>query len=388
MPSWIWINPQDRTAARRKEQLLERIDQWWDAFRARAADLDDLFSGRAKWDVAAWMHSHLQAIDERLMWEFGPSPVGHQLVITPESHKPLRPLVATVLERAPRLGGWAFSPYRVPESEDLARQMVEARTGAPLPDRLTARASVGEQNRIDLVVESPAFPKSGKRQALHQAFVAVESLLGEEALDKWVGVVEVERSRPGRSSLPPARLKPTVDALIGSLRDQLPAAPLLAAELPDTGAVLKGQPDEHDDYPAKADLLVASTMQPKILAAALQDPAFYSERFSRHGERFAYVKIDGRDGPGKFADRSEMEDALDPVLRQAGAGCVFGGGTGLRYSYIDLALTDVPRAIAAIRPVLQDGGLSRRTWLQFADCEWRDEWLGLWDDTPPPPTDD
>jgi hypothetical protein len=151
--------------------------------------------------------------------------------------------------------------------------------------------------------------------------------------------------------------------------------------------VVKGQPDEQDDYPAKADLLVASTMQPKVLAAALQDPAFYSERFSRHGERFAYLKIDGRDGPGKFADRSEMEDALDAALRPAGAGCVFGGGTGLRYSYIDLALKDVARAAAALRPVLQGGEISRRSWLLFADCEWRDEWLGVWDDTPPPPMD-
>ncbi len=38
----------------------------------------------AGWDLPAWMHKHLQAIDSRLMWEFGPSAdgAGHQLVIT------------------------------------------------------------------------------------------------------------------------------------------------------------------------------------------------------------------------------------------------------------------------------------------------------------------
>ncbi len=50
----------------------------------------------------------------------------------------------------------------------------------------------------------------------------------------------------------------------------------------------------------------------------------------------------------KFADKSEIEDALDAVLRPQKFGCHIGGGTGLRYSYIDLALTDVNRGVDAI----------------------------------------
>ena len=62
-----------------------------------------------------WMHRQLGAVDERIMWEFGPSEGGHRLVLTPEVHRNLRPMVETMLERAPRLPGWSYAPYRPPE---------------------------------------------------------------------------------------------------------------------------------------------------------------------------------------------------------------------------------------------------------------------------------
>ncbi len=385
--SWLFINAQDKAAVRRREEALAKMDAWWEAFRGKADDLDALFHGRKEWNLPAWMNRHLQAIDERLMWEFGPNHAkgGHQLVITPESHKELRPLVQTLLERAPKIAGWSFSPYRVAEETDIARQIVEARTGTALPERFSVRASAGEMNRIDLVVESPAFPKSGKQQALHQSFVAVETMLGEETLDKWIGTIDVERSRPGRYSLPPDRLKPTVEALIGSFRDQLPPQPLHAEPPPEQGSVIKLQPEKQPDYAGKEDMLVASTMQPQILLASLNDVTFYSERFSRHGERFAYLKIDGSEGAGKFADRTAIEEAIDSALRPNAAGCVLGGGTGLRYSYIDLAINNVEDTAKRLREVLREGQISTRSWLLFCDCEWRNEWIGFWDETPAPP---
>ena len=72
-------------------------------------------------------------------------------------------------------------------------------------------------------------------------------------------------------------------------------------------------------------------------------------------------------------------------LRPARAGCVIGGGTGLRYSYIDLALTDVRRGSDLVRQRLRAGNVPKRSWLLFHDCEWAREWVGVWDDTPRPP---
>jgi hypothetical protein len=66
-------------------------------------------------------------------------------------------------------------------------------------------------------------------------------------------------------------------------------------------------------------------------------------------------------------------------------GCVTGGGTGLRYSYVDLALVDLKAGLALAREVLQDGRAPLRSWFLFFDAELQVEWLGVYDDTPAPP---
>jgi len=99
MPSWKFLNPRDRDAAALRREMETKIDAWWHAFKTKASDMDALFRGRQEWDLAEWMHRQLGAVDERIMWEFGPSDGGHRLVLTPEVHRNLRPMVETMLER-------------------------------------------------------------------------------------------------------------------------------------------------------------------------------------------------------------------------------------------------------------------------------------------------
>jgi len=64
---------------------------------------------------------------------------------------------------------------------------------------------------------------------------------------------------------------------------------------------------------------------------------------------------------------------------------VVGGGTGLRYSYVDLALTDATKGIQQLVRVIRDGKITKRTWILFFDAIYEYEWVGIWNDTPPPP---
>lgn len=97
--------------------------------------------------------------------------------------------------------------------------------------------------------------------------------------------------------------------------------------------------------------------------------------------------MDGSKGltPEGFADKAEIEDSLDQALRRENLGAVVGGGTGRRYSYVDLALVDVPRAIPVVRTALQSGKMPKRTWLQFFDSELAREWVGISADSPERP---
>lgn len=410
---WLYFDPNNQTEAAYHAATLEKIDRWWSHFTAKAADLDAHFSRNTPGDIPAWMESTLQSIAPEIMWEFGPAVhcKGHRLVITPEGRHDLRPLVDSILDRAPQLEGWEFYPYRLPESVEGAQQMVEARTQGNLQP-FKARAAIGEHNRIDVTLYSPTCTEPDEPQASKIAFVALETLLGEEWLDQWLGCISVLPLPASKKSffgwraapqpdhlLPLDRLHPTFAALIDSIQSQLPERPWCEYEpRKDDSVGPDGQPimwslfklepaQDEPAYQGTSDLFTAVTFNVPLWTASHRGPAFYSKRFSKHGETFCYLKIDGLDGleGTTFDDRASIEDALDTAPAAQNLGCTIGGGSGLMYSYIDLALTDLPRAIAVIRAVLQQGHIGPRTWLLFCDDHLSQEWVGMYDHSPAPP---
>lgn len=70
-----------------------------------------------------------------------------------------------------------------------------------------------------------------------------------------------------------------------------------------------------------------------------------------------------------------------PRTSAGGARC----GAGLLYSYVDLALLRPDEATPRIRHEFRGGRMKRRAWILFFDDEYADGWVGIWDDTPPPP---
>ena len=107
------------------------IHRWWKAFAAKAADIDAMFSQGAAFDLVAFMHEHLGAVDPRLMWEFGPAVAGgrHRLVLTPETDRHMRPLTDAILAAAPSGTGFEFYSGRLAEPMDHAMATVQGRTG-------------------------------------------------------------------------------------------------------------------------------------------------------------------------------------------------------------------------------------------------------------------
>jgi hypothetical protein len=393
---WRFADPNNQAEAESRREVISQIESWWDAFAGKTEALSGLFSRKARWDLPAWMEANLQVIHPSLMWEFGPAvrERGHRLVITPESAHHLRPLVGAILDRAPKIAGWEFYPFRLPESEEHALATVRGRADYDAGD-FKVHVAAGEHQRIDLCFQSPEVSGPDDQDALNAAFVAAETLLGEELLDGWVGAVDVESAEDGhgagsaRRPRPVSldRLRETVVAVMNAMRDQLPDRPLYRRLEGAEWRLWKLDPGESADPFEQQDLFVARSVDPGVWLAAHSGHLFFSERFSRHGEMFCYLKIDGALGleGTNFDDKSAIEDALDQVLVPAGLGCVMGGGTGTRYSYVDLALLNLDEAVRAIRSVLQEGRLSRNAWIQFFDSNLGAEWIGVHDDSPAPP---
>jgi hypothetical protein len=382
---WRFPHLSEREA---RESVLGHIDAWWRTFAAAATRLDDFFKRREAWDLAGWMRAHLGVVDERIMWEFGPGTRdadGHRLILTPEGERHLRPLVDAILARAPALPGWEFHGHRLAERLPTALQTVAERTSVDLTS-WTARAGVSDEGLVDVVFAPPEpGPASLERRAA--ALLLVESLLGEDLMDVWIGTVDVEDHRSAGASL--ASLAADIHELVETLRARVPELPYCGRAGDASWTLLRLAPKTNGavDYPGQQDMLVAKTVDFTLWRAQHGGRPFHSRRFSRSGEIMTTLKIDGADGLAAdgLADKAAIEDAITAALVPRGLGAQVGGGTGLRYSYVDLALTDVAAAMEALRPVLRAGKLPRRTWLQFFDAELSDEWLPLWDDAPAPP---
>jgi hypothetical protein len=256
------------------------------------------------------------------------------------------------------------------------------------PLRFTASPS--PLNLVDLTFFAP----NGwdEEQAKGVGFVACETLIGEEMLDCWIGGIDVKGSwEAPRDALSLSRLAEVVRRQVASIQNRLPARPwhaLNTDEMPWT--CLERQPEPAEDYLSQEDLFVAITPAPELMQSILSGVCFDSRRHSRCGEWFCFLKIDGSSGLGgsEFEDRDAIEEAANSLLRPSGLGAVIGGGTGLLYSYVELALTDVAKAWEALSIRLSVGNLPKRTWLLFHDSYYQSQWYGLYDDTPPPPMPD
>jgi hypothetical protein len=146
-------------------------------------------------------------------------------------------------------------------------------------------------------------------------------------------------------------------------------------------------PKHSDDYPRRLDLLAASSYAFSRMWQASDDTSdFSSNRYSNDAEVLCYLKVDGVEGSA-YSDRLKLESGLAESLVPQKLGSVVGGGTGIRYAYVDLALKlqTIDESVSAIRDLAKSARLPKRSWILFFDAAWQHEWIGLFEDTPAPP---
>lgn len=395
---WVFPDDNDKEEAAARQAVISRIDAWWEHFVRRIDDLNAFLRGASEVDPGDWMAEKLHAIDPRLLLaiRMNMTKPGYRLVIMPDAEMQLRPLVDEMLRRAPAVEGWEFDAHRLPDDMEMAEATVAVRTGGSLVGAEFS-AAIGEGNRVDLRVFSPDCASRNDREAWHTAFLGVQTLLGDAVMEAWIGQLDVApltaRKRKG-STLPLSQVAERVQSLIEGIRRQLPD---LSTVDPETGpdgnvTILEVTPEttdaDEEDPAEQMDLLLASTSWMALWESTHGGGLFASERFSRNGDRFCYLKLEWV-REIELQDvvdwRASIEDALQTALGAANCGLLLGGGLGGRYVYIELALRDVQRAIPIIRQVAEWKQVPMRSWLLFHDAQWRNEWVGLVPGAPTPP---
>ncbi len=386
-----WICTADLTEDEKlvHAQVDQLIDNWWQEFFRNQQKIDEAFTKGSTFDIVKFMNTNLNCIHENISWEFGSAihGNGHRLILTSESNKPLRPLVNEILKRAPRLKGWEFYGYRLAESYNDAIATVKSRTGGQIVD-FKVQLEINELNQINIyLTHETCKTKQDYNQAFNDAFVAIETILGEENLDKWVGAIEVDQKVKDSLDVKPINeLNDLFTKKLHEINYYQPQEPVYKTSTTASWSMLELKPQEQKDYPRQSDIFIAKTMNFPLWQTAHSSQLFYSERFSKFGETFCYIKIDGSEGleESKFEDKAALEDALDSLLIKEQVGCLIGGGTGLKYSYIDLALTDLNKGVELVKEVLKEGNITKKSWILFYDSELEYEWIGIWEDTPKP----
>ncbi|MDP3236029.1 MAG: hypothetical protein Q8N26_24795 [Myxococcales bacterium] len=368
-----------------------RIDAWWAALSSRRAELDAFLRGEGRFDLPSFVSEQLSAIDSELCWELAPASKP-RLVISCEAERQLQPLVRRVVSRAPAELGLELFDHRPAEPLEAALFKARGQTGI---DGAGWTVELSEQpyGLLDLCWRSSRTDE----KAQHAAFVMTQTLLGEKTLPDWVAQVTVDAPPSilskllgaGRTAaLSATSLPGRVEALKRSWLDRQADQPLLVSSRVGRDAnwsLVRLEPQPASDFPGQKDLQSARTANVDFFKATRSGAPFASSRFSRFGETFLYVKTDGFGDDG-FSNTLAMEEALDQALADGHLGRAIGAGTGTRYSYVDLVVSDPARALERIVPVLREGKLPRRAWLLFFDDTLAAEWVGVWPETPPPPS--
>jgi hypothetical protein len=284
--------------------------------------------------------------------------------------------------------------FAAPSSCAAALAQVRSRSGVQL-DKARTRSGFARGHLLDIVVYVPG--GKGTPDETDAAEELVRLLVGEELFERWVGRVSATPTMRGgaltvlntnaeeRSALPIETLPDTVRAAIAGLKQGLALLPEPSAANNEDWLLFELEPEPARDFAAQDDLVVCSTRVPELKKCFLRGEPFFSGRFSNSGALFTYLKYDSpeRTTLARLAERARFEDALARALSPEQVRLV-GLGLGLRYSYLDLAVTDADCVREQLLPALCAAEITKRAWLLFCDSELDREYLALYPDSPEP----
>jgi hypothetical protein len=379
-------------ARRIKPDLVRRIDAFWRTFAKNAHRIRRQIDQTESFDTASFMIEALAPVSPDLMFEFGPGSDGrHSLAITTEWQDALAVFARALLLRAPTVEGFQFTDVRPPCPAEEVVPAIEARCGGGRIPAMAWSVNRGDFNLLDVSYRAENSLVPDKRlQWL--AETAVSTVLGEQDIRDWIGTIGLQQDSHRDDRAHEVGLENLRDAFLESVRTiqvELPKKPhwQIVGEAEQRWFSATLEPEQAEDYGARYDSRTIIGCREDIVQCWLAGARFSSARFSNHVETFCYLKIDGSvDNALPCHDsREALENALNDVLRPRGLGAVYGGGTGLRYSYIDIALQSFPDAVGRIQDFLQKSEVTPRCWILFWDDVLAQQWIGAWPDTPPPP---
>jgi len=138
------------------------------------------------------MSAHVHAIDPELVWELSAGRVAqHALYVGAAGDAHVRPLAERWLRSAPAPDAtWEYVAAKRPDPNVLSSSLEIAGKTFVLAD-LRTRVVVNEPSQlVEVMVFHPEFADVDEDARLRVAFLALESVLGEDDVERWLGALE------------------------------------------------------------------------------------------------------------------------------------------------------------------------------------------------------
>jgi hypothetical protein len=192
--------------------------RWWPGARPRVEAA--IAGGTWSDELIAEISARVKAIDKKLEWEFSRgSRIGHALVVSAAGAARLRAVAERWRRAAPAAdGSWEYHSTRQPDPAALSAALNVSGHEIKLPELRFGCRIDADRYEVDVVVYHPDFVALAEPDRLLVAFLALDWLLGEVAVELWVGVVEVSTTPPTRAESGEA-LAAVVARLAGRLRE-------------------------------------------------------------------------------------------------------------------------------------------------------------------------
>lgn len=269
------------------------------------------------------LRAQVAAIDRGLAWELAPgTSARHALVVSPGGDPELRATAERWRRSAPPADEvWEYHAARPPSYGDEPPVVAIDGREFDFAEMVAAFAIDDEREEVDVAVHHPGFADAPEAIAGQATFLALDWLLGEEGVERWIGAIDVAPDRPEAAG----PLRAIVDAvhaleteatgdrwllLEAEDDDGMPimvsaARPLKPVEHPllDTHVALTLRFDGLDNgLPTRPELETLRALEDD-LEGELDDDAVFAAHATHVGERVFHLYVDGESAAAARLER-------------------------------------------------------------------------------------
>lgn len=193
--------------------------EWWPQVRPRV----DAATTSGEWqDLHPVLAERVAAIHADLQWEVAKGQrARHALVVSPGGHAELRAYAVRWLDAAPPADDtFEYHAARQADPAGLEYSMRLENAELALADLRFGFAVDPDRDQADVTVYHPVFPDLPDEIRGQVSFLSLDWLLGEDAVERWIGHVEFGGAPPPDAQ-PGAQLRAAVDRLAAEEKDDV-----------------------------------------------------------------------------------------------------------------------------------------------------------------------